>query len=298
MRHTVVFCALALIVTAASAALRTGWPSLELFVVAAAVVLLGVPHGALDVIHAARTLRVRRLQTWVMFTAAYVAIAAAVVGLWILAPTASLTVFLLISAFHFSGDLEAGTPTILRGLHGASPIVLPALLHGEELAELFAMLIPAAGAEALARTLAAGAPLFLGALLGVLALAALGRLRGATAAPPHAVPTASLIEAAATVLLATLAPPLTAFAIYFCVLHSARHVLRTGAVFDLAPAQLLRASALPTLATAAAIPVAFYALEGATLDARTLQIIFIGLAALTVPHMMLIEPLRLRGWRA
>ncbi|MDB4724633.1 hypothetical protein OAF85_00500, partial [Planctomycetota bacterium] len=76
MRHTVVFCALALIVTAASVALRTGWPSLELFVVAAAVVLLGVPHGALDVIHAARTLRVRRLQTWVMFTAAYVAIAA------------------------------------------------------------------------------------------------------------------------------------------------------------------------------------------------------------------------------
>ena len=33
-------------------------------------------------------------------------------------------------------------------------------------------------------------------------------------------------------------------------------------------------------------------------DARTLQVVFIGLAALTVPHMMLIEPLRLRGWRA
>ena len=50
--------------------------------------------------------------------------------------------------------------------------------------------------------------------------------------------------------------------------------------------------------TAAAAPVAFHLLEGAPIDARTLQVVFIGLAALTVPHMMLIEPLRLRGWRA
>ena len=61
---------------------------------------------------------------------------------------------------------------------------------------------------------------------------------------------------------------------------------------------LLRAAALPTLATAAAVPVALHLIEGGSLDARTLQVVFIGLAALTVPHMMLIEPLRLRGWRA
>ena len=79
MRHTLAFCAAALIAVAASAALGNGWPALELFVVAAAVILLGVPHGALDVLHAARSLRIASPSRWLLFTAGYVAVAAAVV---------------------------------------------------------------------------------------------------------------------------------------------------------------------------------------------------------------------------
>ncbi len=294
MRHTLAFCAAALIAVAASAALGNGWPALELFVVAAAVILLGVPHGALDVLHAARSLRIAGPSRWLLFTAGYVAVAAAVVGIWMVAPTVSLAAFLAISAFHFSGDLEGEPPVLLRALHGASPIVLPALLHQEELAKLFGMLVPEAGAEALATGLAAAAPVALTGLVVLLAAAAGRRLTGRASA----VPAAAIAEAAAAAALAVLAPPLTAFAVYFCVLHSARHVVRTGEVFKLPARELARAAALPTLATAAAAPVAFHLLEGAPIDARTLQVVFIGLAALTVPHMMLIEPLRLRGWRA
>lgn len=294
MRHTLAFSAAALGAVAASALFGTGWPALELLVVAAAVILLGVPHGALDVLHAARALRLAGPSGWALFTLGYVAVAAAVVGIWMVAPTVSLGAFLAISAFHFSGDLEGDVPLALRAAHGASPIVLPALLHAEELARLFGMLVPEAGAEALTSGLAAAAPVVLAALALLLAVPVGRRLMG----HPSSVPAAARTEAAAAAALTTLAPPLTAFAVYFCVLHSARHVLRTGRVFQLPARELLRAAALPTLATAAAAPVAFHLLEGGSLDARTLQVVFIGLAALTVPHMLLIEPLRLRGWRA
>ena len=294
MRHTLVFCTAAVAAVASSVALGTGWPALELFVVAAAIILLGVPHGALDVLHAARSLPIDGPARWLLFTTGYVAVAAAVVGIWVVAPTLSLAGFLAISAFHFSGDLEGQPPVLVRALHGASPIVFPALLHQEELAQLFAMLAPEAGAEALASSLAAAAPIALTLLGGLLAVAAARRLTGRASS----VPAAAIAEASAAAALTVLAPPLTAFAVYFCVLHSARHVVRTGEVFQLPARELVRAAALPTLATAAAAPVAFHLLEGAPLDARTLQVVFIGLAALTVPHMMLIEPLRLRGWRA
>ena len=105
-------------------------------------------------------------------------------------------------------------------------------------------------------------------------------------------------EAAAAAALTTLAPPLTAFAVYSASCTRPATCSAPGRCSGSPARELLRAAALPTLATAAAAPVAFHLLEGGSFDVRTLQVVFIGLAALTVPHMLLIEPLRLRGWRA
>lgn len=291
--HAVLFASLALAAIAASLLLGEGWRSAELLVVAAAVVLLGVPHGALDVIHAARRLTVSGPGRWALFVAGYVAVAALVVLGWIAAPTLALALFLVLSAFHFSGDLEEGAPRRLRALHGATLVTMPAWHHREDLTELFAHLVPAEGAAQLVAALATVAPAVLALLVLVLSAGALGRFRE----PFDALPPGALLESAATLALTLVAPPLTAFAVYFCALHSARHVARTGRIFALPGRDLLRAAALPTLATALAVPVGLAALPDTPPDARTLQVVFIGLAALTVPHMMLIEPLRLRGWR-
>lgn len=259
-------------------------PTVEVVVLAAAVLLLGVPHGALDALHARDEQRLSRLRDWVAFVTAYVALALAVVCVWTAAPSASLVALLGFSAFHFSGDLESNSPLPLRVVHGLAPICLPALLHRKELGELFAALSPtetaldlAAGLEVLSVPLLVSATLF-----------------AAVYARRHA---AATLEVVATAAMCAVAPPLLGFLVYFCLLHSWRHVDRTRRLYRPARTALLWSAVLPTVATAGLAAVAWAALDPTSLRAGVLQIVFVGLAALTVPHMLLIERIRLRGWR-
>lgn len=87
---------------------------------------------------------------------------------------------------------------------------------------------------------------------------------------------------------AWLLPPLAYFIAYFCFLHSPRHLLATAQRLGLASwRDRLRALAPATLGSwllaAAALPWVL----GASPRQAIVQLVFIGLAALTVPHMLL-----------
>ncbi len=102
---------------------------------------------------------------------------------------------------------------------------------------------------------------------------------------------------AAVGLLALLAPPLLAFTVFFCGMHGARHILRTVKYSGRPFRALLAARALaPTLGFLCVLAVAFYELRHLTWEARLIQLVFVALAALTVPHMMLVEQIRFSGW--
>jgi hypothetical protein len=60
--------------------------------------------------------------------------------------------------------------------------------------------------------------------------------------------------------------------------------------------QLLLTSAAPTAAVVAAALVSWSFVEYAPLDMRLVQFVVIGLAALTAPHMLLVERIRFSGW--
>ena len=284
MKRLSIYVAVAAVVTLASALGLRLPAGVELGALAVAVLLLGVPHGSLDVLHGRDSYRLARLGPWALFLVAYLAVGACVVLAWAVAPGASLLGLLVISAFHFSGDLERGSPLGLRWVHGLAPVCLPALDHEGELAELFAALAPSPAAAAISAALAAAAgPLLLASLVATAAYAR--RHAGAS------------LEVAATAALCSVASPLLGFGVYFCLLHARRHVGRTRRLYAPSASTMLWAAWVPTVATGVAGWLAFHLVPAATVEAGALRVIFVGLAALTVPHMILIERIRLRGWR-
>lgn len=282
-RQGLVFSALALLLVMASLLLPRLEPTSELFIFAALVLVLGVPHGALDPIFARHLFAVRGLAGWMVFVGAYVGLALLVIGFWLLTPAIFLFLFLVASTLHFSGDLAPGTPWLTRLLYGGAVIVLPVLNHAPEITRLFGFLVDATAADRFVSTLRFLAwPWAAGIFLSVLVIF---KRDWVTA-----------MELVSYSLLVLVAPPLLSFAVFFCVMHSARHALRTQQYASLSWRQLLLTSAAPTVAVVAAALVTWSFIKDAPLDMRLVQLVVIGLAALTAPHMLLVERIRFSGW--
>lgn len=243
-------------------------------VIVVPVVLLGLPHGAIDPFIAWQSGVWRSPAGAILFLAVYTLLAGLVFLAWNYAPIVLLTGFLLISAWHFAGDWRLNSHWAARLAIGVSLLSLPALFHEYRVAELYTY-ISGDSAELVASLQGAIAPAGLCVLMA-----------GALLADP--------VERVELILLAALAitvPPLLYFAIYFCVLHSPRHIRNT--LQDLSPLarrQAVLASAVFTAATLLlAIPAWLWLSDRPVFDSRLIAIVFIGLAALTVPHMLLIE---------
>ena len=248
-----------------------------------AVVFIGLPHGAMDGALAIHLGWMNRPTKAATFLLAYVGLAALVVGMWMVVPTVGFLMFLAISMFHFGrGDIVPRTKehelaeVLMRGglvLAGIS------LFHRSEVDSIFEVLI-GSNTEIVW--------LFLQAI-GVLTLVLI----------PYAMLSKSKqerIEASFEVIgllaLFAIAPPLLGFAIYFCGVHSVRHFKHMGTMLKstLQQFQVTRTTVIFSLMTWA-VGLLVLANQSASvgLEPALLQVIFIGLAALTVPHMILVD---------
>jgi Brp/Blh family beta-carotene 15,15'-monooxygenase len=247
----------------------------QLMILAPAVALLGLPHGALDLPMAETLWPLRGWRQKAVFFAGYLGLAAAVGLLWWMAPGVGLAAFLAYSAFHFSGDWQQdGPPWRVAG--GLSAIGAPVVFHLPEVTAIFAAL----GAAAWAPAIAQGAALagLAGAVCAVFLVASQPR-RG------------PVLEIAAIWIGAAWLPPLLAFVVYFCLLHSLRHLTATlAALPDRRRAWRDAAGIIGVSVLAAGLGLAvLVAGAGGEVEASLLQVVFIGLAALTVPHMVLVD---------
>ena len=274
------FCAVSLaLVLVSIAGLRADTKD-ELLAVGALVLLLGVPHGSLDVVVARRLWSLAGARAWTVFALRYLGLAALVVGLWWVAPTLFLCAFLGFSALHFGADPAAGVSWPTRILYGGAVIVLPALWHGAELQRLMGLVAGPASAAVVVPALR---------LLAVPWLCATGLACGWEARTSRL----AAAELAALAAISVTASPLMAFTLYFCAMHSPRHILRTLAARHGNDARHALAMALwPTVAVFAMAVLAGFLASGMSLETRVLQLMFVGLAALTLPHMVLLERAR------
>ena len=279
-----IFSALALTAAVFSVLLAPMASPHEWLLASGLIVLLGVPHGALDPLFAQTLLKLNSRFAWLGFVALYLLLAALVVVLWWQLPLVFLISFLAVSILHFSGDLVAGATFSERLVYGGAVIVLPALWHAAELTRLFSQLVgPSAAVPVVAALKLIAWPWLLALLLLVVSS---GRRDGLLA-----------LEIMAVGLLTLTATPLLGFAIYFCVMHSPRHILRTQQYAGVTTRRMALVAVLPLLAVLVLSVLGWYFLPPSSTDERMLKLLFVALAALTLPHMVLVERVRFSGWQ-
>lgn len=278
-----VFCGLALALIIVGGTSGRPTPVHELLAAGALIFLLGMPHGAFDVVFARKLFGIAGFKGWALFSLFYIGLAAAVVGLWFVAPTFFLCAFLVFSALHFGGDLAAGVSTLSRCFYGGAVIVLPALWHGAELQWLLGLVAGPDGAALIAPVLSQmAAPWLAATVLACVLQARTSRL--------------AAFEWAALAALSVAAHPLAAFTVYFCAMHSPRHILRTLASLPGVEVRKKLAMALwPTFAVLAALAVIGLLSGDRSMEVWIMQLVFVSLAALTLPHMVLLEQARRAG---
>jgi Brp/Blh family beta-carotene 15,15'-monooxygenase len=271
----------------------------QLFILTVFVVLTGLPHGALDI----TLLRGAGIGPLGMTGALiiYIGLAALVVAGFDRFPAVALTLFLGVAWIHFGlGDTENLTGWQRFGecfARGGLSIAGPLAFHHDETLGLFTQLCgPASQGNLLEMTHFVKwylCPFWLAACLLMVSL----RLRSALyrSSSPKARNDDFLAawEIVSLVLLFWLWPPLAAFGVYFCLVHSVRHLIQLTEArqphdLRLALRWLWRESwPVIGLTLLLGAVLTWHWGGGLELDTLVLRLLFIGLAALTMPHMLL-----------
>ena len=259
-----------------------------------AVGLIGLPHGAFDYEVARRTLAPRVGRAWwVFFGSAYVALALVGFGIWVTVPLVGLVVLLVGGSLHWGVDDlgEYGGSGVSRlwigASRGAIPVAAPMVFHPMAVAEVFTSLL---GNMPVSTELVRVCSIcwIAAALPGLVVSVWPRRAMSLESCVRHA------LEPVVLVLWFAVVPPILAFTVYFCLWHSVRHSLRSALDVPASPriwyalSQYARAVAVPTVLTWVLAAVAAVVLiQSSGFAEISWKITFIGLFALTIPHVLL-----------
>ena len=250
----------------------------------AGIVMIGLPHGAYDGAVAIHLGIIKRFSSFVKFMIIYVALAALVVAIWLIAPIISLIIFLTISMLHFgAGDIKNGQGVLGFSealAHGGLAIVGISQFHRSEVDEIFSYLINSDTTYVwLAIDILTVATIF---AIITCVLQALNNSKWSV----------TVLELLLLGIVYAVAPPLLGFAIYFCCVHSARHFRKIYVSIkqSVSTTSIRNQAILFTSISWIAAGIAFWMFaDFANPGPTIMRITFIGLAALTVPHMLLID---------
>ena len=247
------------------------------------VVFIGLPHGAMDGALAVHFGWMGRPAKTAVFLLAYVGLAALVVAAWAVAPVLSFIAFLAISTYHFGrGDATSrifGRGTVESIARGGVVIGGISQFHRTEANDVFLTIV---GADT------TGVWFFLDGLVIFAAACIVETLLF----KEQQERTAFGFEIGALSLLFMAVPPLVGFAVYFCFVHSFRHFSSMRSVLQstVSNLRITQTTVVFSLLTWA-FGLVVLAQQSASIgvEPALLKVVFIGLAALTVPHMALVD---------
>jgi Brp/Blh family beta-carotene 15,15'-monooxygenase len=252
-----------------------------MIVLALAVTFLGLPHGALDFAVAKSLNLVTSVSLAIQFVSIYVVIAALSIIFWICLPGIALVLFLCISVFHFSADWRGTVPLLFRLSLASVLLCGPSVLYSEVVTELFTALLLTSQAanwviQGMQVTFYAGICIFIYFLI---------RLSMYKKRPSLWHYTEWLTLLVSSLILT----PLLHFGLYFCLLHSPKHLQDVGVKLNVSVKRAIVIS-LPFVVLTIVAAVSLYGLFGTReLNIDLLRWIFIGLFGLTMSHMILVH---------
>jgi len=253
------------------------------------ILILGISHGALDNIKGAKLLKLFGYKNIVSFYITYVLISSFIIIFWLIFPNTVLLLFLVVAAYHFGKEDTVFSfkrkfliSECLFFLKGSAVIIAPLLLKREETNEIFEILnFNVFAAQFFKNEF----------LIFMLCLSFLSSLY-ISKKETLDLKSIMIMDFFSLIILNLFLSPILAFTLYFCFLHSIRHSISLIFELDKSFKSGLRKfikKAIPlTIITGVIFLLAVFFLNNFyMLDEAIYKVIFIGLASLTFPHILL-----------
>ncbi len=259
------------------------------------ILSIGISHGSLDDVKGRKLFQIFEIKKFYIFYLAYILIAIIVIILWILIPYVSLIIFLTVASYHFGKEdtqflivENSYYNQFLFLLKGSLIVFAPMYFHFNETISIFKLLFIEnenfynfldliESKEILLYCI------ILSTLANILLFTKNFELKKFTI----------FLDYFSIIIINYYFSPLVAFTIYFCFLHSVRHSISLMSELDRDDLsngfKIFIKKALPlTIITAIFCIISLYLLNNTyNLESSILKIIFIGLASLTFPHILL-----------
>jgi len=259
------------------------------------ILSIGISHGALDHQKGKKLIHLYNIKNSYFFYLIYSMIGLGIITFWLLFPTIALIIFLIVASYHFGKeDTEFLIKNknvlnlILYFLKGSLIVVAPLIFHFTETINIFKLLLIQNERFFLFLDFIESNRILFFALLASLLVNAYYLINNF-----KILNVLIIFDFLSIVVLNYFLSPLIAFTIYFCFLHSFRHSISLINELDKNNfkngAYVFVKKAMPlTLLTAVFYVVSLYFLSNYyQLNDAILKIVFIGLASLTFPHILL-----------
>ena len=259
------------------------------------ILSIGISHGSLDNFKGRKLFQILKIDNFSIFYFGYILIALIVIFLWILIPYVSLIIFLMVASYHF-GKEDTQFLTIensyynqfLFFLKGSLIVFAPMYFHFDETISIFRLLLIENETfykflDLIESNRVLLYFVILSTLANILLFTKNFELKKFTI----------FLDYFSILIINYYFSPLVAFTIYFCFLHSIRHSISLMSELDENNLgngfKIFVKKALPlTFITAIFCVIGLYLLNNTyNFDSSILKIIFIGLASLTFPHILL-----------